>query len=101
MGINTQWDEDCKRIRQLVKLVNSGKAVFMCPEQLGGLPTPREPSEIEPGKTAKNVLKGNGRVLIKTGEDVTRQFITGAQRVLKFCQQLGVKIAILKAKSPH
>ncbi len=100
LGINTQWDEDCKRIDELVRLVKSGKAIFMCPEQLGGLPTPREPSEIEPGKTAKDVINEKGRVLSKQGNDVTKQFLMGAKRVLWFCQEMGIEVAILKEKSP-
>lgn len=84
----------------MVELVKSGKAVFMCPEQLGGLPTPREPSEIEKGKTAKDVLEGKGKVLTKQGSDVTEQYVTGARRVLKFCQEMGIGIAVLKARSP-
>ena len=100
LGIHTQWDEDCKRVAELIKLVRFGKAIFMCPEQLGGLSTPREAAEIEHGKTAKDVLVGKGKVLTKTGKDVTKEFVAGAKRVLKFCQEIEIKIAILKAKSP-
>jgi uncharacterized protein YbbK (DUF523 family) len=72
----------------------------MCPEQLGGLTTPREPAEIERGKTAKDVLNGDARVLTITGKDVTDQFVVGAQRILEFCQRTGVEVAILKSDSP-
>lgn len=100
LGVNTQWDEDCKRIDGLIGLVESGKAVFLCPEQLGGLPTPREPAEIEKGKTAEDVLEGEGKVLTKSGKDVTKQFVLGAQRILAFCQEIGIETAILFAGSP-
>ena len=100
VGINTRWDESCEEISELVELVKSGQAVFLCPEQLGGLTTPREPAETEPGKTAKDILKGDGRVLTNTGKDVTKQFATGAQRILEFCQKMGIEIAILKSDSP-
>ena len=56
IGIRTRWDESCEEVEELVNLVSSGQAVFLCPEQLGGLTTPREPSETEKGKTAKDVL---------------------------------------------
>ncbi len=72
----------------------------MCPEQLGGLSTPREPAEIEQQKTAKDVLSRKGKVLTKTGKDVTKRFVVGANRVLRFCQDMGIKTAILKARSP-
>ena len=100
IGIRTRWDESCDEIEELINLVKSGQAVFLCPEQLGGLTTPREPSETEPGNTAEDVLKGNAKVLSITGKDVTKQFVVGAQRILKFCQEMGVEIAILKSESP-
>jgi uncharacterized protein YbbK (DUF523 family) len=100
VGINSQWDEGSAKVDDVVELVRSGKAVFLCPEQLGGLSTPRDPAEIEPGKTAKDVLEGNGRVLTPTGKDFTKQFVCGAQRLLAFCQEMGIETAILKAGSP-
>ena len=100
IGIRTRWDESRDEIEELINLVKSGKAVFMCPEQTGGLTTPREPSETEPDKTAKDVLNGDAKVLTITGKDVTEQYVTGARRILKFCQKMGVEIAILKSDSP-
>ena len=100
VGVNTQWNEGNNRCDDLVELVRSGSAVVMCPEQLGGLPTPREPAEIEEGKTAEDVLAGRARVVARTGQDVTEQFVTGAHRILAFCQEIGIETAILSAKSP-
>ena len=53
IGIRTRWDEDCEEFGALIDHVKSGQAVFLCPEQLGGLTTPRVPAEIERGKTAR------------------------------------------------
>ena len=100
IGIRTRWDEDCEEIEELINLVKSGQAVFLCPEQLGGLTTPRAPSEIESGKTAKEVLNNNARVLTNTGKDVTDQFVVGAYRILEFCQRMDIEVAILKSGSP-
>ena len=100
IGIRTRWDESCEEIEELIELVKSGQAVFLCPEQLGGLTTPREPAEIERGRTARDVLNGEAKVLTITGKDVTEQFVVGARRTLKFCQEMGVEIAILKSDSP-
>jgi uncharacterized protein YbbK (DUF523 family) len=100
IGIRTRWDESCDEIDELINLVKSGQAVFMCPEQTGGLTTPREHSETEPGKTAKEVLNGKAKVLSITRKDVTEQYVTGARRILKFCQEMGVETAILKSDSP-
>jgi uncharacterized protein YbbK (DUF523 family) len=100
IGIRTRWDESYDEVEELIDLVKSGQAVFMCPEQIGGMTTPREPAEIEPGKTAKDVLKGEAKVLSNTGKDFTEQFVIGAQRISQFCQEMGIEIAILKANSP-
>ena len=100
IGIRTRWDESCDEIEELIDLVKSGQAVFLCPEQIGGLTTPREPSEIEPGNTAEDVLRGDAKIFSITGKDVTEQYVMGAQRILKFCQEMRVEIAILKSDSP-
>ena len=63
--------------------------VVFCPEQAGGLPAPRLPSEIR-----------DGRVFSKSGEDVTGEFRLGAEKALAFCKSHGVTHAILKARSP-
>ena len=60
------------------KLLASGKAILVCPEQLGGLPTPRIPSEII-GKSSNILTYNNGSVIDKNGNDVTSQFLKGAQ----------------------
>ena len=100
LGIRTRWDGGCEEIEELIHFVKSGQAVFLCPEQSGGLTTPREPAEIERGKTAKEVLKGEARVLTITGKDVTEQFVAGGQLILEFCRRVGIEAAILKADSP-
>ena len=100
IGIKTRWDESHDEHEELINLVKSNQAVFMCAEQLGGLTTPREPSEIEPGKTAADVLDGKAKVYSISGKDVTEQFVIGAQRILKFCQEMGVEIAVLQSYSP-
>ena len=100
VGVHTMWDGGTNRVDDLVELVRAGEAVFLCPEQLGGLTTPREPAEIEAGKTARDVLAGSAKVISKTGRDFTQQFVDGAQRVLAFCQEMGIETAVLAATSP-
>lgn len=70
-------------------LVESGQAVPVCPEVLGGLPTPRTPSE----------RRGDG-VYSATGEDVTFAFASGAEAALYIAEEYGCSAAILKARSP-
>lgn len=70
-------------------LKNTGRLVPVCPEELGGLSTPRIPSEIKDGK-----------VINKEGEDVTAFFEKGAEKTLEIARKEGVRVAILKQGSP-
>ena len=80
-------------------LFTSGKAILVCPEQLGGLPTPRIPSEII-GKSSNILTYNNGSVIDKNGNDVTSQFLKGAQETLQIAKKMNIKKAILKDGSP-
>ncbi len=71
----------------------------VCPEQLGGLPTPRSPADIV-GGNGHDVLDGRARVICRDGEDVTAQFIRGAEQVLDIAVRHQVKKVLLKARSP-
>ncbi|MBY0544788.1 MAG: DUF523 domain-containing protein [Gammaproteobacteria bacterium] len=85
---------------KLDELMKQNRVISICPEMAGGLPAPRPPAEIEPGKTALDVLNGTGRILTEEGVDVTAYFLTGAQQTLKLAEQYGVNVAVLKADSP-
>ncbi|MFJ2546504.1 DUF523 domain-containing protein [Pseudomonas sp. NPDC087612] len=78
---------------------NQGRIVPLCPEVAGGLPTPRPPAEI-PGGQGAAVLEGDTQVLTVTGEDVSVQFLAGAQRALELVRRHGIRIAVLKSGSP-
>lgn len=73
-GINCMWNGESKLCQEVIDLVKQGKAIPICPEQLGGLKTPRIPQEIQNG-TGEDVLDGKCKVVNKNGEDVTKQFI--------------------------
>ena len=81
------------------KLFASGEAILVCPEQLGGLPTPRIPSEII-GESSNILNNNNGSVIDKNGNDVTPQFVKGAKETLQIAKKLNIKKAILKDGSP-
>lgn len=76
-----------------------GRVVALCPEVAGGLPTPRAPAEIAGGQGAR-VLDGQLAVLTVDGEDVTAAFVEGAEQALKLVRQHGIRLALLKARSP-
>ncbi|UTH76497.1 DUF523 domain-containing protein [Chromobacterium sp. IIBBL 290-4] len=71
----------------------------VCPECLGGLPTPRPPAEISGGSGCQ-VLKRQARVKTAAGEDISLAFISGAEQTLAIAQQHGCHAALLKANSP-
>lgn len=88
-GLCCRYDGLAKPCEKVIQLVAEGKAVPVCPEQLGGLPTPRQSAE-----------RVGERVLRKDGVDVTAEFIRGAEESLKLASMIGATEAILKAKSP-
>lgn len=93
------WNGESKPCQEVIDLVKQGKAIPVCPEQLGGLRTPRIPQEIQNG-TGKDVLGGKCRVVNKNREDVTEQFIKGAEEALKIAKLVNAKEFIAKSKSP-
>ena len=100
LGIKCAWDgKDNYKSDKVIELLNSETLIPVCPEQLGGLKTPRIPQEIQ-GGTGEDVLDGKCRVLNRNGEDVTQEFITGAEETLKIARLLHIKEFISKSKSP-
>ena len=83
----------------VAQLVASGKALPLCPEQLGGLSTPRAPAEIR-GGDGDGVIEGEAFVVTKEGVDVTREYLRGAREALKLARLGGAKKAITKERSP-
>ncbi len=71
----------------------------VCPEQLGGLPTPRSPSSLT-GGNGFDVLDGKAKVISQEGRDVTDNFLKGAYETLKLARKIGVEACYLKDKSP-
>jgi len=88
-GIPCRWDGAEKGEDAIIELVRRGEAILVCPEQLGGLTTPRSPSELK-----------EDRVVSKEGRDVTAEFRRGAEITLAIARRYGCTEAILKARSP-
>lgn len=83
----------------LQQWLDEGRVVALCPEVAGGLPTPRPPAEIAGGQGAQ-VLEGRLPVLTIDGSDVTSAFVAGAQQALALVHEHGIRLALLKARSP-
>lgn len=98
-GLKTRYDGRIITIAACRKAVAGGICIPVCPEQLGGLPTPRTAADLV-GGDGHDVLAGRARVLDRTGKDVTENFILGARQVLAIAREQDIAKVILKAGSP-
>lgn len=91
LGMPVRYDGQSKRVVSdwLQGLGAEGRLLPFCPEVAGGLPTPRPPAE-----------RQGERVITQGGEDVTTEFLRGAQLALALCQREGIRLALLKEGSP-
>lgn len=90
LGAQCRYDGQCKPpLAELALLQARFDLIPICPEQLGGLATPRPPAE-----------RRGSRVVTASGLDVTDAYVRGAQQVLQLARQFSCRAAILKAKSP-
>lgn len=89
LGLACRYDGSEKRHEGVCRHLDGKQYVPVCPEQMGGLPTPRPPAEII-----------GDRVVNREGEDVTEAFHRGAMETLKLARMVGATQAILKANSP-
>ena len=100
LGVKCQYNGESDLTNELLEfLKDKGEFIVVCPECLGGLPIPRDASEIVSGG-GKNVIVKKAKVKTIKGKDVTKEFLKGAKRTLKIAKQNKVELAVLKAKSP-
>ncbi len=93
------WQGGANAREVFAELVRAHRAIPVCPEQLGGLPTPRPPAEIV-GGTGEDVVDGRARVMTADGRDVTENFLRGAGEVLRLAELVRPDLVILKERSP-
>ena len=95
LGVRTRYDGGKLTIPdRLRRLIGEGECIIpVCPEQLGGLPTPR-------AKSLVRWIKDSPTVTNDRGKDVTVEFLKGAAEVLRIAETLGIKKAIFKSRSP-
>lgn len=98
-GRACRYDGASRPDAEIVALLEQGRAICICPECLGGLPTPRTPAEIVGGDGA-DVLMGRARVMSRDGRDVSAAFLRGAREALAMVRTQGIERAVLKARSP-
>ncbi len=98
-GLPCRYDGRACPHAGVLELVRAGRALPVCPEQLGGLPTPRPRAEVM-GGDGEDVLDGRARVADERGVDVTDAFVRGAEAVAALALAAGARRAVLKARSP-
>ena len=89
LGVSCRYDGGSQPCEKVLALLKDHQLIPVCPEQLGGLSTPRLPSEIR-----------GDRVVASDGRDVTAAFEKGAQEALNIARLYGCRQAILKSDSP-
>jgi len=99
LGVNCKYNGGNNANPTLRRLIKKQFVVPVCPEMLGGMPTPRRPQSIS-GGTGKEVLERQARVITDQREDVTELFLRGAEETWKLAQLFNCRIAIFKERSP-
>ena len=89
LGCSCRYKGDGCRHEGVLALAEKHQLIPVCPEQMGGLTTPRLPSE-----------RVGDHVVMKDGRDVTEEYDKGAHMALYLAQTLKADFAVLKAKSP-
>ncbi len=98
-GINCKYNGENNLNPYYWELLRQGDFIPVCPEQLGGLPTPRSACEVVDG-TGDDVINGQAQIMTSDGRDLTDLFLKGAQETLNIAIQNGVDGAILQSRSP-
>ncbi len=101
LGVNCRYDGRSKAVPEVMTYLQRHHLtpIPVCPEQLGGLPTPRPASQFSSGDGCA-LLQGRAVLVNTTGEDVSSSFLQGAHQVLAIARLCGCSQALLKERSP-
>ena len=89
LGENCRYKGDNCYDERVAEFLKDKEAIGVCPEQLGGLPTPRDPGE-----------RVGEKVISNKGKDITAEYTEGANKALEIAKREKVDLCLLKAKSP-
>ena len=89
LGVYCRYNGERKKMEGIERLMERAELIPVCPEILGGLPTPRPPAE-----------RVGDRVMNREGVDVTEAYQRGAEETLRLAELFGVHLALLKERSP-
>lgn len=88
-GENCKYNGGNNRNEKVIALLDENEIIIVCPEQMGGLPTPRVPSEIR-----------NGEVINRDGISVDKEYRLGAEKCLEVANEFQPDLIILQSRSP-
>ena len=89
LGVYCRYNGERKQMDGIERLMERAELIPVCPEILGGLPTPRPAAE-----------RVGNRVMNREGADVTEAYRRGAEETLRLAELFGAKMALLKERSP-
>ena len=84
----------------LQRWLNEGRVVPVCPEVAGGLQVPRPPAEVVAGAGGAKVIAGLAKVMDPHSNDLSAEFVAGANHALQLARSKGIRMAVLKEGSP-
>ncbi|MCT4673729.1 MAG: DUF523 domain-containing protein [Prolixibacteraceae bacterium] len=90
VGVPCRYNGSCSHIKELHEIVDDGDAIFLCPEIMAGLQTPRISCEINK----------QGEVVDVNGDTYTKDFLLGVDRAMMLVRDKEVEVAILQSRSP-
>jgi len=99
LGLKTRYDGAAKPSEECIQFIAGATWIPVCPEQLGGLATPRPPAVIS-GGDGYDVLNGSARVVNSENVDVTEHYKLGAEQALYLARKVGADEILLKSRSP-
>ena len=88
-GENCKYNGGNNRNEKVLQLMRDHEVITVCPEQMGGLPTPRVPAEIR-----------DGVVMARDGRIVDREFRAGAEKCLEVARREQPDLIVLQSRSP-
>lgn len=88
-GENCKYNGGNNRNEKVIALLDENEIITVCPEQMGGLPTPRIPSEIR-----------NGEVINRDGISVDKEYRLGAEKCLEIAKEIQPDLIVLQSRSP-
>ena len=89
LGENCKYSGGNNRHEKVLEYIKGHEVIPICPEVMGGLPTPRPPAEIV-----------HGEVINSLGVSVDREYRLGAEKALKLAREKQIDLAILQPRSP-